>query len=64
MPDSLEKVVESIKRDGVEIVVVDSCTIDQDCPDFLENWSRAGLFQVKAFKREKEKCVIQIYGGP
>jgi len=64
MPDSLEKVVESIKRDGVEIVVVDSCTIDQDCQDFLENWSRAGLFQVKAFKREKEKCVIQIYGGP
>jgi hypothetical protein len=64
MPDSWEKAIESIRKNGVRIVVVDSCTIGQDCPAFLENWSQAGLFQVKAFKKEKEKCAIQIYGGP
>jgi len=64
MPDSWEKAMESIRKNGVRIVVVDSCTIGQDCPGFLENWSQAGLFQVKAFKKEKEKCAIQIYGGP
>lgn len=64
MPDSWEKAIESIRKNGVRIVVVDSCTIAEDCPGFLENWSRAGLFQVKAFQKEKEKCVIQIYGGP
>jgi hypothetical protein len=64
MPDSWEKVADRIEQKGVKIVVVDSCTIEQDCPGFLENWSQAGLFQVKAFKKEKEKCAIQIYGGP
>jgi hypothetical protein len=64
MPASWEKAMESIRKNGVRIVAVDSCTIEQDCPGFLENWSQAGLFQVKAFKREKEKCAIQIYGGP
>jgi hypothetical protein len=64
MPDSWEKVADRIEQKGVKIVVVDSCTIERDCPGFLENWSQAGLFQVKAFKKEKEKCAIQIYGGP
>jgi hypothetical protein len=64
MPDSWEKAIESIRKNGVRIVAVDSCTIERDCPAFLENWSQAGLFQVKAFKKEKEKCAIQIYGGP
>ena len=63
MPDSWEKAIESIRQKEVKIVAVDSCTIEQDCPGFLENWSQAGLFQVKAFKKGKEKCVIQIYGG-
>jgi hypothetical protein len=64
MPDSWEKAIESIRQKEVKIVVIDSCTIEQDCPGFLENWSQAGLLQVKAFKKEKEKCAIQIYGGP
>jgi hypothetical protein len=64
MPDSWEKAIESIRQKEVKIVVIDSCTIERDCPAFLENWSQAGLFQVKAFKKEKEKCAIQIYGGP
>jgi hypothetical protein len=64
MPGSWEKAMESIHQKEVKIVVIDSCTIEQDCPGFLENWSQAGLFQVKAFKKEKEKCAIQIYGGP
>ena len=64
MPGSWEKAMESIHQKEVKIVVIDSCTIEQDCPGFLENWSQVGLFQVKAFKKEKEKCAIQIYGGP
>jgi hypothetical protein len=62
MPDSSEKAIESIRKNGVRIVTIDSCTIEQDCPDCLENWSHAGFFQIKAF--EKEKCAIQIYATP
>jgi hypothetical protein len=62
MPDSWEKVMDSINQNGVEVVVIDSCTIEQDCPDFLENWSRIGLFPLQGPKRIEGKCLIQIYG--
>jgi hypothetical protein len=62
MPDSYEKVVDCIQRNGVKIVVIDSCTIDQDCPGFLANWPQAGLFPLQGPKGKGEKCVIQIYG--
>jgi hypothetical protein len=61
MPDSWEKVVDSIQRNGVKIVVVDSCTIDQDCPGFLANSPQAGLFPLSGPVGKKEKCPIQIY---
>jgi hypothetical protein len=61
MPDSWEKVVETIKRNQVKIVVVDSCTVDQDCPGFLTNWTQAGLSPLTAPIGKKEKCPIQIY---
>ena len=61
MPDSWEKAIQSIRESEVKIVVVDSCTIDQDCPGFLANWSRAGLFVVSGPAGKKEKCPIQVY---
>jgi hypothetical protein len=64
MPDSWEKAIETIRKDGVRILVVDSCTIKEDCTGFFENWFTAGFFQLKAIKKENGKCVIEIYGAP
>jgi hypothetical protein len=61
MPDSWEKVTHSIQTNEVKIVVVDSCTIEQDCPGFLGKWPQAGLFLLSAPVVKKEKCPIQIY---
>jgi hypothetical protein len=61
MPDSWEKVMQSIRESEVKIIVVNSCTIDQDCPGFISNWPQAGLFLLNGPVREKEKCPIQIY---
>jgi hypothetical protein len=61
MPDSWEKVADSIQRNQVKIVVVDSCTIDQDCPGFPANWSKADLSPLSGPAGEREKCPIQIY---
>jgi len=61
MPDSWEKAIQSIREKEVKIVVVDSCTIEKDCPDFLTNWSRAGLFHLNGPAVKKEKCPIDIY---
>jgi hypothetical protein len=61
MPDLWEKVVDSIQRDEVKIVVIDSCTIDQDCPGFLANWSHAALFPLSIPLGKKEKCPLQVY---
>ena len=64
MPDSWEKVIVSIHQNKVRLVVVDSCTIEQDCPGFQENWPRAGLFPLQGLKSrgKAERCEIQIYG--
>jgi hypothetical protein len=61
MPDSWERVIQSIRESGVKIVVVDSCTIDQDCPGFLGNWPLAGFFPLSGPVGKKEKCPIEIY---
>ncbi len=63
MPASWEEAIEGIRKNAVRVVAIDSCTIQQDCPGFLENWSHGALFQIKRFGREKEKCVIEIYEG-
>ena len=62
MPDSWEKVIVSIDQNKVRLVVVDSCTIEQDCPGFLANLPHAGFFPIQGFKGQKGKCKIQIYG--
>jgi hypothetical protein len=61
MPDSWERVAKSIRKDGVKIVVIDTCTIDQDCPDFLHNGIQAGLSPLQKLKGKGEKCPIEIY---
>ena len=61
MPDSWEKAIESIRKNGVRIVVVDSCTIEQDCPGLLTNLPQAGLFLLNGPSREKEKCPLRIF---
>jgi len=61
MPNSWEKVFQGIRESGVKIVVVDSCTVDQDCPGFPDNWSQAGLIPLSRPAGEKEKCPIQMY---
>jgi hypothetical protein len=42
-------------------VVIDSCTVQQDCPGFLENSLRTGLLPLSGSVGNKEKCPIQIY---
>lgn len=62
IPDSWEKIADSIRQNRVRIVVIDPCTIDQDCSGFLANWSQAGLFLLQRPKEKGGKCPIQIYG--
>jgi hypothetical protein len=62
LPDLWGKMIDSIHQNEVKIVVIDSCTIEQDCPGFLDNWPRAGLYPLQEIKGEGEKCVIKIYG--
>jgi hypothetical protein len=65
MPDSWEKVADSIQRNQIKIVVVDSCTIEQDCPGFRANLPQARLFPLSGpVVGKKEKCPIQIYVVP
>ena len=64
MPDSWEKAIEGIHKNAVRVVAIDSCTIQEDCPGFLKNLSKAGFSQVKAFKTKGQNCTIEIYGGP
>ena len=61
MPDSWEKAMDSIHRNGVKIVVIDSCTIEQDCPNFVKYSLSAGLLSLGGPKSGREKCVTQIY---
>jgi hypothetical protein len=61
MPDSWEKAIQSIRESEVKIVVVESCTIDQDCPGFLENHHSTGPSLVHEVKERREGCFIQVY---
>jgi hypothetical protein len=62
MPDSWEKVMQIVREGEVKIIVVNSCTIDQDCPGFISNWPQAGLFLLNGPVEGKEKCPIQVFG--
>jgi len=61
IPDSWEKVVEKIRQNGVRIIVIDTCSIQQDCPDFYKNWKNQGLFSLKSFIEERGKCSIEVF---
>jgi hypothetical protein len=61
MPDSWEKVIHNIREDGVRIVVVDPCTIEKDCPGFLENWPSSRLSPLQGVKFQREECKIQAF---
>jgi 4-amino-4-deoxy-L-arabinose transferase-like glycosyltransferase len=61
MPDSWEKVIDSIHRNGVRVVVIDSCTIEQDCPGFLINWPQASISPLRVPLEKRGKCAIQVY---
>jgi hypothetical protein len=61
MPDSWEKAMESLRKNGVRIVAVDSCTIDQDCQGFFANWSKDGLLLIRESKEAGTNCFLQIY---
>jgi hypothetical protein len=61
MPDSLEKILASIRKNGVRLVIIDSCTMEQDYPGFRTNWIQAGFTPLQKIESKKEKCEIQIY---
>jgi len=61
MPDSWEKAMESIRKNGVRIVIVDSCTIGEDCPSFIANWSKDGFLLIREIKEVGNNCFLQIY---
>jgi len=61
LPDLWEKAIESIRKNGVRIVAIDSCTIDQDCPGFFENKSKDGFLLLQELKEKRENCAIRIY---
>src|SRR4030042_2817243 len=62
MPNSWEKAVNNINKNKVRIVVIDPCTIEQDCPGFLENWRQAGFFLLQKSKGRSGSCDVQVFG--
>jgi hypothetical protein len=61
LPDSWEKAMESIPKNGVRILIIDSCTIAEDCPSFLANWSKDGFLLIREIKEAGKNCLFQIY---
>ncbi|MBS3918883.1 MAG: glycosyltransferase family 39 protein [Deltaproteobacteria bacterium] len=61
MPGSWGEAIDRIQKEGVKIVVVNSCTIDQDCPGFSENWSNDRLLLLQGPEGRMEGCRIEIY---
>jgi len=64
LPDSWEKVTETIKQKKVIFVVTDPSTIEQDCPEFMKNWERSGLVLLQEIKGKSAAERIQIYLVP
>jgi 4-amino-4-deoxy-L-arabinose transferase-like glycosyltransferase len=62
MPDSWGKGLDIIQQNGVRIVLVDPCTIEQECPNFPKNLVGSTLFPIQGPKEKGDKCSIQIYG--
>jgi hypothetical protein len=62
IPDSWGKGLDIIRENGVKVVVIDPCTIEQECPDFLKNLVGSKLFPIQGPKGGGDKCPIQIYG--
>jgi hypothetical protein len=64
MPDSWEKAIESIRKNGVRIVVIDSCTVKEDFPGLPVNWSQDVFLLIGEIKELGKNCFIQIYSVP
>ena len=64
MPNSWEQAVESTRKNRVGILIIDSCTIEQDCPSCLTNWSTGGFLLVWEVKEVGRNCFLQIYSVP
>jgi hypothetical protein len=62
MPDSWKDLIDAIQRNGVRIVVIDPCTIKEDCPDFLASLPGSRLYPIPGPKGREEKRAIQMYG--
>jgi len=62
MPDSWGKGLDIIRQNGVKVVVIDPCTIEQECPDFLKNLVGSKLFPIQRPNGRGDKCPILIYG--
>jgi hypothetical protein len=61
IPGSWERLVETVHRERVQLIVIDPSTIAQDCPGFLENWPRSGLAPLQGKKGERASERIEIY---
>jgi len=61
LPGAWERVPESIAQAGVCIVIVDSCSIEQDCPGFTENKAKLGFLLIREIKESGRDCLLQIY---
>jgi hypothetical protein len=64
MPNSREKALESLRENGVRILIVDSCTIEEDCPGFFANRSKDGFLLIREIKEVGKNCFFQIHSVP
>ena len=64
MPNSWKTATEEIRKNRVLIVVVDSCTLEQDCLGCLMNWFTSGFLLVREVKEVGRNCFLQMYSVP
>jgi len=62
IPDSWGKLLDIIRQNGVKVVVIDPCTILQECPDFPKRLDGTALFRIQGPNGRGDRCSIQIYG--
>jgi len=64
IPDSWEKVMDSIRQNGVKVLIVDTSTIGQKGRGFFKKWSDAGFIPLRVPKEKKEQDTVQIFAVP
>jgi hypothetical protein len=63
MPDSWEKATQSIRKNGVRILIVDSCSISEDCSGFVANTSKNDFLLIREIKEGGKNCFFQVYSA-